>query len=72
MVHNLETFVTSSQAARLLNVSQRTINCWVDEGVIKAWKTAGGHSRIPMSAIEQILEKRQEELLEFDQPLVTI
>ncbi|MEO5340403.1 MAG: response regulator [Magnetococcus sp. MYC-9] len=64
--------VTTSKAARLLGVSQRTIHYWMDRGAIKFWKTAGGHFRIPMSSINQLLEKRQEELLESDQPAITL
>lgn len=64
--------ITTSKAARLLGVSQRTVHYWMDRGVIKAWKTAGGHFRIPMSSINQLLAKRQEELLQCDQPILTI
>ncbi|MBF0126300.1 MAG: response regulator [Magnetococcales bacterium] len=67
-----ELFVTTSKAATLLGVSQRTVHYWMDRGVIKAWKTAGGHCRIPMSSINQLLDKRQVELLEFDGPILTI
>ncbi|MBF0459919.1 MAG: response regulator [Magnetococcales bacterium] len=64
--------ITSSKAARLLGVSQRTVHYWMDRGAIKFWKTAGGHFRIPMSSINQLLQKRQEELLEGEQPAITI
>ncbi|MEO5363177.1 MAG: response regulator [Magnetococcus sp. DMHC-8] len=64
--------VTTSKAAKLLGVSQRTVHYWMDRGAIKFWKTAGGHFRIPMSSINQLLEKRQAELLESDQPVITI
>ncbi|MEO5349868.1 MAG: response regulator [Magnetococcus sp. YQC-3] len=67
-----EPVVTTSKAARLLGVSQRTIHYWMERGAIKFWKTAGGHFRIPMSSINQMLEKRQEELLESDQPAITL
>ncbi len=67
-----DSVVTTSKAARLLGVSQRTVHYWMDRGAIKFWKTAGGHFRIPMSSINQLLEKRQEELLECDQPAITV
>ncbi|MBF0095986.1 MAG: response regulator [Magnetococcales bacterium] len=67
-----DVYITTSKAARLLGVSQRTVHYWMDRGAIKYWKTAGGHFRIPMSSIRQLLEKRQVELLESDQPVVTI
>ncbi|MBF0582860.1 MAG: response regulator [Magnetococcales bacterium] len=64
--------ITTSKAAQLLGVSQRTVHYWMDRGAIKFWKTAGGHFRIPMSSINQMLAKRQEELLESDQPVITV
>ncbi len=67
-----EVYITTSKAARLLGVSQRTVHYWMDRGAIKYWKTAGGHFRIPMSSIRQLLEKRQVELLESDQPVLTV
>ncbi|MBF0296344.1 MAG: response regulator [Magnetococcales bacterium] len=65
-------FVTTSKAAKLLGVSQRTIHYWLESGVINAWKTAGGHCRIPLSTIEQVLNKRQEELMAIDGPVLTL
>ncbi|MBF0426105.1 MAG: response regulator [Magnetococcales bacterium] len=67
-----DTFVTTSKAARLLGVSQRTIHYWMDRGVIKSWKTVGGHCRIPMSSINRLLAKRREELSESDGSQLTI
>jgi excisionase family DNA binding protein len=67
-----EPVVTTSKAALLLGVSQRTIHYWMERGAIKFWKTAGGHFRIPMSSINQMLARRQEELLESDQPAITL
>ncbi|MBF0399439.1 MAG: response regulator [Magnetococcales bacterium] len=64
--------ITTSKAAQLLGVSQRTVHYWMDRGAIKFWKTAGGHFRIPMSSINQMLARRQEELSESDQPAITV
>ncbi|NGZ06308.1 MAG: response regulator [Magnetococcales bacterium] len=58
--------VTTSKAAQLLGVSQRTIHYWMERGIIKSWKTAGGHCRIPMSSINQLLAKRREQLQDPD------
>ena len=41
-----ETYITSRQAASQLGLSLRTIQLWVENGVLSAWKTAGGHRRI--------------------------
>ncbi|MBF0213170.1 MAG: response regulator [Magnetococcales bacterium] len=58
--------VTTSKAAQLLGVSQRTIHYWMERGIIKSWKTAGGHCRIPMSSINLLLAKRREQLQDPD------
>ncbi len=59
-----DTYITTREAAKLLSVSLRTIQLWVESGVIKAWKTAGGHRRIPRSAITNLLEQQQSNLKE--------
>lgn len=51
-------FVTTREAASLLSVSLRTIQLWVESGVLKAWKTVGGHRRIPRTAIAKLLEQQ--------------
>lgn len=55
-----QSFITRAEAAELLSVSNRTINRWVDKGVIKAWKTAGGQSRIYLSSVQEMLRERDE------------
>lgn len=57
-------YVTTSEAASILGVSLRTIQLWVESGVLKAWKTAGGHRRIPKSAVSQLLKQQQSEMAE--------
>ncbi|MEN7341429.1 MAG: response regulator [Pseudomonadota bacterium] len=52
-----EAVVGSLQAAKMLGVSVRTIQLWVEKGVLKAWKTPGGHRRITVASIEQALLK---------------
>ena len=49
-----KTFVTTREAARLLNVSLRTIQLWTESGVLSAWKTAGGHRRISAESVQKI------------------
>ena len=51
-------------AAELLGVSQRTIQLWVDSGVLRAWKTPGGHMKISQSAVDQMLIDRHQSLSE--------
>lgn len=43
---------TSKQAASLLEVTTRTIQLWSESGILKAWKTVGGHRRFNLKDIE--------------------
>jgi excisionase family DNA binding protein len=52
-------FYTTREAANKLGVSVTTIQLWVESGVLSAWKTAGGHRRIPREAIEVMLAGQQ-------------
>jgi excisionase family DNA binding protein len=52
-------FYTSREAAKILGVSTTTIQLWVESRVLPAWKTAGGHRRIPSEAVHAILAKQQ-------------
>lgn len=47
-------FVTTREAARLLNVSLRTVQLWAENGILNAWKTAGGHRRISVESVNRI------------------
>ncbi len=42
--------LTTRQLARAIGVSESSIKRWVDDGTIRATRTAGGHRRIPRSA----------------------
>ncbi len=63
-ISTLETdhYVTTRVAANMLNVSLRTIQLWVESGVLNAWKTAGGHRKVSTESIEAVLEKRKQAL----------
>lgn len=45
-------FYSTREAAKVLGVSVTTVQLWVESGVLTAWKTAGGHRRIPREAID--------------------
>lgn len=51
-------FVTTRQAAKILNVSLKTIQLWADKGLLKLWMTEGGHRRIARSAVQDIIDRR--------------
>ncbi len=53
---------TTKQAAELLGVSLRTVQLWVESGVLKAWKTAGGHRRIARESVEALLKEKLQAL----------
>lgn len=51
-------FCTTREAAELLGVALRTIQVWVENGVLPAWKTAGGHRRIARTAVDKLFSQR--------------
>lgn len=53
-----EVYYTTREAAEMLNVSLRTVQLWVEAGVLKAWKTDGGHRRVPISSVEALIKER--------------
>ena len=55
-------FCTTRQAAARIGVSHRTVQMWVENGTLQAWKTAGGHRRITVDSVERLLEGRRSAL----------
>jgi excisionase family DNA binding protein len=51
-------FISTREAAARLGVALSTIQSWVETGVLPAWKTAGGHRRIPNDAVEKMRLKQ--------------
>lgn len=49
---------STRDAARMLGTSLRTIQLWVDSGLLDAWKTVGGHRRIKVESVKKLLENR--------------
>src|SRR5574343_1679693 len=43
--------VTTRQAAEVIGVSYTTIQRMVEQGLLKAWKTSGGHRRISRASL---------------------
>lgn len=44
----------------MLGVSHRTVQLWVESGILQAWKTAGGHRRITLASINKLVEQRSQ------------
>ncbi|MDD5329935.1 MAG: response regulator [Sulfuricella sp.] len=53
-----EVYCTTRQAAEMLHVSLRTVQLWVESGVLSAWKTDGGHRRLPLSSVQELIQER--------------
>jgi len=58
----MEKVLTTREAAKLLGVSLRTIQLWVESGVLKAWKTAGGHRRISSDSVDALRREKSQAL----------
>ena len=57
-----EDVMTTREAGETLGVAVRTIQLWVEAGVLPAWRTAGGHRRISRSAVEKLMAERLHDL----------
>jgi excisionase family DNA binding protein len=55
--------MTTREAGETLGVAVRTVQLWVEAGVLPAWRTAGGHRRIARGAVEKLLAERQSDLV---------
>jgi len=55
-----EEHLSTRQAAERLGVSLGTVQNMVESGVLEAWKTVGGHRRIPVASLEAYLARRQQ------------
>lgn len=54
--------MTTREAGETLGVAVRTVQLWVEAGVLPAWRTAGGHRRIARSAVEKLMSEREHDL----------
>lgn len=68
-------YLTTSDAAKLCNVTRFTIRNWIISGKLKSTKTAGGHRRILREDVMEFLntdknvEKKEEiEVIEVQEP----
>lgn len=57
-----ETFLSTREAAEMLDVNYRTIQNWVEKGLLKAWKTPGGHRRIAKSSVDNTIKRRKQSM----------
>ncbi|GAA6138761.1 hypothetical protein NBRC116583_25080 [Arenicella sp. 4NH20-0111] len=52
-------YYTTIETSKLLGVSVRTVQLWVENGALEAWKTAGGHRRIVAKSVQDHIEGRE-------------
>ena len=58
MIDTTEDVIGTRKAAEILGVSVRTVQLWVENGTLKAWKTPGNHRRILRSSIDEVINER--------------
>jgi excisionase family DNA binding protein len=61
--------MSTREVAEQLGVSLRTVQLWVEGGVLPAWKTAGGHRRVARAAVDRLTAERQQ-AIRGDAPVV--
>ncbi len=54
----IKNYYTTRDAAKLLGISVRTAQQWLEKGYLQGWKTDGGHRRIRPSSVLRILKAR--------------
>lgn len=69
-------YLTTREAADMLGVSVPTAQQWVERGLLKSWKTEGGHRRILHSSVLEVLEeqrrKGEEARLPYSLPVLIV
>lgn len=50
---------STREAADRLGVSLRTVQLWAEAGLLRAWKTPGGHRRILTTSVAELLQRRE-------------
>ncbi|MSP87095.1 MAG: helix-turn-helix domain-containing protein [Methylotenera sp.] len=50
--------MTTSDVAKELGVTIRSVQLWVDQGALDAWKTPGGHRRISRESFNKMIKVR--------------
>lgn len=53
---------TTREVARMLGVTVQTVQRWVDAGVLRAWRTAGGHRRLAVDSVDDFVRNSRLQL----------
>ncbi len=59
MVSHSSEWLTLSQACQVLGVHPITLRTWIDQGVIQAYRTAGGHRRLRRGQVQAFLARQE-------------
>ncbi|MCD6319696.1 MAG: response regulator [Candidatus Desulfofervidaceae bacterium] len=51
-------FITTAEASKICGVTRTTIVKWIDEGLLKAFVTPGGHRKIQREDLEKFIQKQ--------------
>jgi excisionase family DNA binding protein len=63
-------YVTTTEACKLIGVSKTVIKRLADEGILKIWRTPGGHRRLLRSSVDEyIMNNGKERANEDDERL---
>ncbi len=50
-------FITTSEASRHCGVARTTVSKWIDEGLLKAFVTPGGHRKVKRQDLKNFIER---------------
>lgn len=64
----VENYLTTREAATLLGISVPTAQQWVERGLLKSWKTAGGHRRIAQASVQEIVAQQLKRKADLESP----
>ena len=66
--------LTPGQVAKLFNVTVPGVHTWIEKGLLRAWRTPGGHRRISRESVDELLRQRDGggSVREEDNPLVVL
>lgn len=54
------------EASRLLGVNESTLRRWADAGLVRTFRTPGGHRRFSPSDLQRLMDSPSEEVRQFD------
>jgi excisionase family DNA binding protein len=50
-------YITTTEACEIIGVSKTVVKRLADEGILKTWKTPGGHRRLLRSSVNEYIQK---------------